>query len=156
MKTNTGITEQSAKSIAEILNTLLSDEYVLLTKTRNYHWHVTGSSFMEMHRLYEGQYDTIREMIDEIAERVTQLGQKATATMKEFLAQTRLKEGPYHSEQDKQVKQLLADHEAISRHLREDISKIEEEHDDPVTVDMLTNFLGTHEKTAWMLRSYLA
>jgi starvation-inducible DNA-binding protein len=33
----------------KILNTLLADEYILYTKTRNYHWNVTGSHFNDRH-----------------------------------------------------------------------------------------------------------
>ena len=157
MQVNIGIATKAAKSIAEILNKLLSDEYVLLTKTRNYHWHVFGPSFMEMHKLYEGQYEVLREVIDVLAERVTQLGFTATATLRGFLEQTRLKEGKPVFEALAQVKQLLADHEAVARQIRMDIDQIENglDADDPVTVDLLTNFLTEHEKMAWMLRSYL-
>lgn len=157
MQVNIGIATKAAKSIAEILNKLLSDEYVLLTKTRNYHWHVFGPSFTEMHKFYEGQYDVLREIIDVLAERVTQLGLTATATLREFLEQTRLKEGKHVFEALAQVKQLLADHETIARQIRTDIDQIENElnADDPVTIDLLTNFLTEHEKMAWMLRSYL-
>lgn len=154
MKTNIGIPVANEKAIAEILNALLSDEYVLVTKTRNYHWHILSKSFMELHKLYEGEYNYIREIIDELAERVLQLGQKATATMKEFLEQTVLKEGPYSSNQAEQIKVLLADHETIIRKIRFSIEKIDKEYNDPVTVDILTKYLGWHEKTAWMLRSY--
>jgi starvation-inducible DNA-binding protein len=154
MKTDIGIAVKDEKAIAECLNAILSDEYVLITKTRNYHWHIHSKSFMELHKLYEGQYHYIKDIIDELAERVLQLGQKAAATMKEFLELTRLKEGPYTSRQDEQTKVLLADHESMIKKIRSEIKKIDEEYDDPVTVDMLTKYLGWHEKTAWMLRSY--
>ena len=154
MKTDIGITIKDEKAIAECLNAILSDEYVLITKTRNYHWHILSKSFLELHKLYENQYNYIREIIDELAERVLQLGQRATATMKEFLELTSLTEGPYTSKQDEQIRILLADHETIIKNIREEIKKIDEEYDDPVTVDILTKYLGWHEKTAWMLRSY--
>jgi starvation-inducible DNA-binding protein len=154
MKTDIGIAVKDEKAIAECLNAILSDEYVLITKTRNYHWHILSKSFLELHKLYESQYNYIREIIDELAERVLQLGQRATATMKEFLELTSLTEGPYTSKQDEQIRILLADHETIIKNIREEIKKIDEEYDDPVTVDLLTKYLGWHEKTAWMLRSY--
>lgn len=48
---------------------------------------------MEMHKFYESHYELITELIDEVAERVTQLGERANGTMKEFLKTTRLEEG---------------------------------------------------------------
>ncbi len=154
MKTNIGIAEKNEKAIADCLNNLLSDEYVLITKTRNYHWHILSRSFMELHKLYEAQYNYIKDIIDELAERVLQIGQRAAATMQEFLDRTSLKEGPYTTSQTEQIKVLLADHETIIRNMWEEIKKIDDEYNDPVTVDMLTKYLGWHEKTAWMLRSY--
>jgi len=47
MKIDTGLSDKNRKGAVEILNRLLSDEYVLHTKTRNYHWNVTG--LMEKH-----------------------------------------------------------------------------------------------------------
>lgn len=154
MKTNIGITEKDEQFIANKLNTLLADEYVLITKTRNYHWHITGPSFLELHKFYEGHYTEILGIIDGVAERVRQIGQKACGTLKEFLEKTRLKEGPYLHNQSKQTAQLLKDHETICKHLRDDIAAIDEKDCDPSTVDMLTGYLEFHEKTAWMLRSY--
>ena len=42
MEMNIGISPDNAKNIVDILNRLLADEYILYTKTRNYHWNVTG------------------------------------------------------------------------------------------------------------------
>ena len=157
MQVNIGIPTKAAKAIIEMLNQLLADEYILLTKTRNYHWHVFGPSFMEMHKFYEEQYEVLREIIDVLAERVTQLGFTATATLREFLELTRLKEGLHIFDAADQVKQLRSDHETVARQVRTDIGQIENDlkADDPVTIDLLTGFLTEHEKMAWMLRSYL-
>lgn len=46
MKPNIGISDSNRQSVVKILNTLLADEYVLYTKTRNYHWNVVGPQFM--------------------------------------------------------------------------------------------------------------
>lgn len=37
-----GIAEQNREGLVSILTSLLADEYALYTKTRNYHWNVTG------------------------------------------------------------------------------------------------------------------
>ena len=44
MKTNIDLSDEQRDSVVKVLNTLLSDEYVLYTKTRNYHWNVVGPS----------------------------------------------------------------------------------------------------------------
>ena len=45
-KINIGIPNESLQKIVSILNTDSADEYVLLTKTKNYHWNVIDSRFM--------------------------------------------------------------------------------------------------------------
>jgi starvation-inducible DNA-binding protein len=50
---------------------------------------------------------------------------------------------------------LLADHEAAIRLLREDARKCSEEHEDEGTFELLVSVMSLHEKMAWMLRSYL-
>lgn len=155
MKAHIGLPEKDIIKIADLLQVILADEHVLITKTRNYHWNIKGPRFIELHKFYEEQYDVIREMIDQIAERITQLGHRANGTMKDFLATTRLEEGPYEDKQDAQISRLLADHEAFITNLRKDIKEIDEVLGDAVTTDLLTNFMGQHEKMAWMLRAFL-
>lgn len=154
-KVNIGIAEKNLKGVIAILQNTLADEHVIYIKTRNYHWNIKGPSFLEIHRLLEEQYEVLVETIDQIAERIKKLGGKANGTMKEFIETTRLSEGPYHDHQTEQVKQLLADHEALIRSLREDISKCDEDFEDAVTTDFLTGVMSKHEDIAWMLRSYL-
>ncbi len=84
MKANIGLTTKNTGTIAELLNTLLADEHILYTKTRNYHWNYEGDNFMEMHKFYEGQYEELAEMIDEIAERIRIIGHHAEGRLKIF------------------------------------------------------------------------
>jgi starvation-inducible DNA-binding protein len=155
MKANIGISEENSKAVALILNQILADEQVLFAKTRNYHWNIESPSFMEMHKLYEGQYNELAETIDEIAERVRKIGHYAEGRLKDYLKLTNLEEGDYTNDQNTQVKNLLDDHETIIRGIRNNIDKVEEELKDAGSADFLTNLLKQHEQWAWMLRAYL-
>ena len=42
MNPNLGMSDGSRQNVVTILNDVLADEYVLYTKTRNYHWNVVG------------------------------------------------------------------------------------------------------------------
>src|SRR5437773_2986292 len=94
MKSNIDISESGRASVVEILNRLLSDEYVLLTKTRNYHWNVIGPQFNDLHKFFEAQYDELNEFVDEVAERARQLGGRAFGSLAEFAKTARLVEQP--------------------------------------------------------------
>src|SRR6266487_6752029 len=113
MKASIGLTDKNSRTIAEILNRLLADEHILYTKTRNYHWNYEGDTFMEMHKFYEGQYEELSEMIDEIAERIRMIGHHAEGRLKDFLQLTNLEEENYTTNQNEQVKNLADDHEVI-------------------------------------------
>jgi starvation-inducible DNA-binding protein len=155
MKTNIGLTEKNSQAIAEKLNTILADEFLLSLKTRNYHWNVEGSNFMEMHKFYEGLYDELDEVIDELAERIRSIGHYSQGRMSDYLKITNLQEEAYTNDQEKQLKNLLDDHETIIRYLRKDIDTMQEKYKDAGNADYLTGLMEKHEKWAWFIRSYL-
>ena len=156
MKPNIGIAEKKLRNSSSILTVVLSSEMTLYIKTRKAHWNVTGENFMELHKLYEGQYTQLEKSIDEVAERIGKLGQKTIGTMIEFSKFSIVKERPekYASSKDT-LKELLTDHEMIIIQLRTDIVECSEKNDDAGTADFLTGLMEQHETTAWILRRYL-
>lgn len=155
MTFNIGLSESNRDSVVRILNNLLADEYVLYTKTRNYHWNVVGPQFNDLHKFFQEQYGALDEMVDEVAERARSLGGKAYGTLAEFSQHSRLKEQPgKQPAAATMVANLQADHEAMVRTLRADLETVMEKHNDAGTNDFLTGLMEKHEKMAWMLRSF--
>ena len=152
---DTGIPRENLKKIANILNDDLADEYVLLTKTRNYHWNVEDPRFNDLHKFFEEQYELISASIDEIAERVRAIGGKTRATLKEFINSSQIGEdvGSY-PEADTMLGNLLTDHETIIKTLRKNIKECQNLNDE-ATANFLTEKMEEHEKMAWMLRSFI-
>ena len=156
MKPQIGISEKDLEESIDILSTILSDEMTLYTKTRKFHWNVSGPSFMELHKLFQAQYTELEATIDEVSERINKLGGKTIGTMKEFIENTRLKESPdKYPKQKEMITELLSDHESIIVHLRKDIEKCTEKNKDAGTTDFLTGIMEQHETTSWILRRYL-
>lgn len=155
MKANIGIPDEHLQAVALELNKVLADEYVLYTKTRNYHWNVEGPNFNEMHKFYEDQYEALDEIIDEVAERVRAIGHYSEGRLKDFLSLTNLDEPAYTNKQSEQLKNLLNDHEVIIQNLRQLIVVFAEKHKDLGTSDFVTGLMEKHEKMAWFIRSYL-
>jgi len=155
MQANLGIPDPHLQAVALELNKLLADEFVLYAKTRNYHWNVEGSNFMEMHKLYEGQYEQLDEIIDNVAERIRALGHYAQARLKDYTRSTNLEEQEYTTEQKAQLQNLLVDHETIIKELRRMITLFADEHKDLGSSDFVTGLMQEHEKIAWFIRSYL-
>ncbi len=156
MAPNIGIADDRRDGVLKILAPLLADEYVLYTKTRNYHWNVVGPQFNDLHKFFEAQYEALDEVIDEVAERSRSLGGPAIGTLAEMLDHARLKEHPKQYPDARQMlANLLADHEALVRTLRADLAAAMDTYGDAGTSDFLTGLLERHEKMAWMLRSFL-
>ncbi len=156
MKTETGLSDRSRDAVVGILNTLLADEVLLYTKTRNYHWNVRGPQFNDLHKFFDAQYGELNGIVDEVAERARSLGGTALGTLVEFQKAARLKEKPGDAPHARaMLANLLADHEALVRFLREDLQAAQDKHGDAGTCDFLTGLMEQHEKMAWMLRAFL-
>jgi starvation-inducible DNA-binding protein len=156
MRINIGLNDKQRGGVITILNTLLGDEFVLYTKTRRFHWNVTGPQFGELHQFFEDQYDKLSDIVDEVAERVRALDGLAAGSLEEFLKLTHLPEEPNKKFDTKgMLGALLADHESIAQHLRQDLAACQEKFGDVGTSDFLTGLMQQHEHMAWMLRSYL-
>ncbi|MBC7425546.1 MAG: DNA starvation/stationary phase protection protein [Bacteroidia bacterium] len=157
MKPHIGISEKHLTQINSLLEVSLANEVTLYTKTRKFHWNISGESFMELHRLFEKHYKQLEEIIDLVAERIGKLGGKTPGTMEEFIKLTILKEhsGKYPTQKE-MLKELLSDHESIIVSLRKDIEACNSKLNDAGTTDFLTGLLQEHETIAWVLRRYLS
>ncbi|MGB7087823.1 MAG: Dps family protein [Phormidesmis sp.] len=153
---NIGLSEEQRQGVAALLNADLSDSYLLIIKTKKYHWDVVGPQFRTLHELWQQHYEAIAMNIDAIAERVRQLGGYPIGTAKGFLENATLREhaGDLPTA-DEMVQRLVSDHEQIIRNLRGHIDQCSEEFHDEGTSDFLTGLMEQHEEMAWMLRSFI-
>jgi len=157
MKTLIGLSDQDRKQSTDVLSILLADEMSMYVKTRKFHWNVAGESFMELHQLFQQQYTSLEATIDAIAERINQLGADTIGTMQEFVECSRLTEfAAVYPMQKEMLVELLNDYNELINYLRSDIVTISKDSEDVGTIDFLTGIIQQHEKTAWILRRYLA
>lgn len=152
-----GLKDSSKAAVLSLLDLTLADEYLLYTKTRNFHWNVTGFHFAAMHKFFEEQYGQLDGFVDEVAERSRALGGRSLGSMREFLGKARLTEslGDAKKKEETMLAELLSDHESLARSLRKDVDECARLGDQG-TADFLTGLLESHEKMAWMLRSHLS
>ncbi|MEM9923278.1 MAG: Dps family protein [Cyanobacteria bacterium P01_D01_bin.50] len=155
-KINIGLTDEQRQGVVNLLNQDLADAYLLVVKTKKYHWDVVGPQFRDLHKLWEEHYEIITESIDSIAERIRMLRAFPVGTMEGFLKITSLKEQAGNLPNASQmVECLVDDHEQIIRNLRKHIDQCSEEFHDEGNADFLTGLMEEHEKMAWMLRSFI-
>jgi starvation-inducible DNA-binding protein len=149
-------TQTKTRHVADVLNDLLADEFVLYVKTLSFHWNVRGMQFHTLHPYFEQVYEEQFDAIDDLAERVRTAGGAATGTMKSFLEAATLKEQPEPpGDAREMIAQLLADYNEVLDALKEAIGEMGTRYDDPGTANFLTGLLEKQEKTAWTLRTHL-
>jgi starvation-inducible DNA-binding protein len=154
MKIDIGIPEENRNKIAEGLSVLLADTYTLYQKTHGYHWNVTGPQFNTLHTMFMTQYTELWNSIDLIAERIRALGFFAPAGYSAFSKITTIEDDTNVPKSDDMIRNLVAGNEAVIRTARNILSPADSGNDQ-ATLDLLTQRINVHEKTAWMLRSLL-
>jgi starvation-inducible DNA-binding protein len=152
-----GLTAAQRAKVADGLSHFLADAYTLYLKTHNYHWNVTGPMFNTLHLMFETQYNEQWIALDLVAERIRALGYNAPGSYTEFVRLSSIPEEPGLADTTdwrEMVRQLTVGNEAVCRTARKVLKTADAAGDDP-TVDLMTQRLQVHEKTAWMLRSLL-
>lgn len=139
-------------SIATELSRLLADSYATYTKTLHYHWNVRGPHFYSLHKLFEEQYLELQVAVDEIAERVRQLGADTPPFGVPMDSLTSVRADSDVPAAMDMVRGLIDANEAVARAAR-DVVTVAEEQGDVATADLATERIGAHEKALWMLRS---
>lgn len=159
MKTNVSSTAsstraQSDSAVVKALNLLLADSYALMANTHYAHWNVEGPGFFALHHAFEEQYEHLFKAIDEIAERVRALDAYAIGGLRNFATEAGLEEFKTPLAAKDYVASLIVAHEktlndAVS--LRDAAGSA----NDLETQDLAIDRITWHQKTTWMLKSYL-
>lgn len=152
---DSGITQEKRKKIAEALAKLLASHFLLFTQTLQFHWNVHGKFFGPLHGLFEEGYGLLYETIDNIAERITQLGFIAPGTTTEF---TSLSLVPEQKKtilmNDREMLEILTSNLIIITNYSREIIK-ETSEIDPTTNNKITDILESIEKYLWKVQSHL-
>ena len=140
--------------VDDALAGVLADTFTLALKTQNYHWNVIGPEFIDLHELFGKQYEEMFDAADDIAERLRALRAYAPGGLEAFKSLTAIADAKRGLPAEKMVADLLASHEKISGRIGE-AERIATEAGDTRSADMMVGRGQSHDKMAWMLRSFL-
>jgi starvation-inducible DNA-binding protein len=145
---------KSDSTVTKGLNQLLADSYALMANTHYAHWNVEGPGFFALHKAFEEQYEHLFRAIDEIAERVRALDAYAIGGLRNFAAESGMDEFKTPVAAKDYVASLIVAHEktitdAVA--LRDAAGAA----NDLETQDLAVERIQWHQKTTWMLKSYL-
>lgn len=141
----------AASAIAEALNPLVADAFALWIKTKNFHWHLSGPRFRDLHLLFDDQSDQILAMIDVLAERVRKVGGLTVHSVSEIASLQSIQDDnrPFVAAQE-MVKILQADNQEFADSLRS-ARKVCDEIGDYATTSTLEVYIDETERRSWFL-----
>lgn len=145
------LNEKQRQEITASLNPLVADAFALYVKTKNFHWHMSGSHFRDYHLLCDEQAEQIFAMIDILAERVRKLGGLTIRSIGQINHLKTIEDSEEtFLEPDKMLQHLMNDNKDYATRMRR-AHKICEEADDVATASFLEVFINEAEKRTWFL-----
>ena len=146
--------ENKVVNTVNALGLLLADFQVFYANLRGLHWNVQGKGFFSLHEKYEELYNDVATKVDEIAERILQLGGRPENRYSEYLKVAHLQEDGFEPTGRHGMQKVLDTLSLLIKAEREVLAVANEAGDD-VTVALMGDYLRSQEKTVWMLVSFL-
>lgn len=143
-----------ARQLTESLNQVLADSYALMALTHLAHWNVEGPGFFALHTAFQTQYEELFVAIDEIAERVRARGAYAIGGLGNLAKSAQMKEFTSPLAQEEYVRLLLKANDKLVADAA-DARDLAGAANDPETQDLMIERITLHQKTIWMLKSFL-
>jgi starvation-inducible DNA-binding protein len=148
-------TNSTAALVAE-LNGLLADHFALFIKTKNFHWHVKGPRFHDLHLLFDTHALEVRDQIDVIAERVRKLDADTLTSIGSVAGAARIKDQDNTKlAAEDMIAELLADNQTLIARLK-GMKPLADQAGDNATDGLLDDWTDMAEQRAWFLRSLLS
>ena len=145
---------RSDSAVVHALNLVLADSYALMANTHYAHWNVEGPGFFALHKAFEEQYEHLFRAVDDIAERIRGLDAYAIGGLRNFAAEANIEEFKNPVAAKDYVASLIVAHEKTLGDLvtlRDTAGSA----NDLESQDLAIDRIQWHQKTTWMLKSYL-
>lgn len=148
-----GIEKKDLIATTKKLNTLLANYHLYYQNLRNFHWNVSGENFFDLHSQFEDLYDTAKENIDAVAERILTLRMRPLSNLGEYLLSAEIEEAGTISNDREMVRIILDNHRILIQDMREVLQAASSAGDEG-TVDLIGGMLQSLEKKSWMLDAW--
>jgi starvation-inducible DNA-binding protein len=154
-RTKNDLPEAIRGPVVTLLNARLADAIDLQTQMKQAHWNVKGATFIALHELFDKVNEDVEDYVDDLAERVVQLGGTALGTARIAAAKSSLAEYPTTATAAKDhveaVSNALAAFGKSIRHAIENAA----EHKDADTADLFTEISRGVDKWLWFVEAHL-
>ena len=143
--------DNAKTALVSELNGLLADHLALYFKTKNFHWHVAGPRFRDLHLLFDEQAIEIRDQIDAIGERVRKNGANTLTSIGSVATHTQVKDQDDMSlGAEAMVAELRDDNRKLHTRLKE-VKEAAEAANDNATSGIVDDWADQCEERIWFL-----
>jgi starvation-inducible DNA-binding protein len=140
--------------LAALMNQRLASAVDLQMQLKQAHWNVKGPNFIGLHQLFDQVAEAVEDYVDQIAERVVQLGGVAEGTVRMAASHTRLPEySPEISEGAAHVEGVARALSTFGQEARNTIDEANEL-DDADTADLFTEISRGIDKWLWFVEAH--
>ena len=153
-ETENDISQPRRSELNALMNQRLADAVDLQLQMKQAHWNVKGPSFIALHELFDQVDEAIESYVDQIAERIVQLGGIAQGTVRVAAARSRLEEYPLTIADGLTHVEAVA--KALSTFGREARNTINQasELEDAATADLFTEITRGVDKWLWFVEAH--
>jgi starvation-inducible DNA-binding protein len=151
LATPTDLKDNAVGDISGALRILLADMFALYVKTKNFHWHMSGSHFRDYHLMLDEQSDQIFATTDVIAERARKIGGTTIRSIGHINKLKRVldNDADFVTPLD-MLAELRDDNKQLTASMRE-IHDMCGEHGDVATTSLLEVWIDESERRTWFL-----
>lgn len=151
LATPTDLGDKARQAITEAINPLVADAFALFVKTKNFHWHMSGSHYRDYHLLLDEQADQIFAMIDVLAERVRKVGGTTIRSISHIASLQKIRDdNEAFIEARDMIRKLMDDNKEYVVHMRA-AHKVCSDYNDVATTSLLETFIDETERRTWFL-----
>lgn len=149
------MTQKNQPAVADALNALLADSFALYLKTKNYHWHIQGPRFRDLHLLFDEQAAQILATTDLIAERVRKNGAGTLRSIGDIGRHQTIKDDDAAKVDADTMVQALADDNATLLAQIKEAKAAAEADGDIATSGLVDGWADETEQRIWFLKATL-
>jgi starvation-inducible DNA-binding protein len=153
-ETENDITKDRRTQLIPLLNQRLASAVDLQMQMKQAHWNVKGPSFIGLHKLFDEVAEAVEGYVDQIAERIVQLGGVAEGTVRMAGSRTRLAEYSIEiSEGMAHVESVALALSTFGQEARDTIYEMDEM-EDADTADLFTEISRGIDKWLWFVEAH--
>lgn len=137
-----------------LLNQRLAEAVDLQMKMKQAHWNVKGANFLSLHQLFDSIAEAVTAYVDQIAERIVQLGGIAEGTVRVSAARSKLADYPLVISAGQAHIEAVGKALATFRHEVRNTVDEAEELDDVETADLFIGMSRSLDKWVWFVEAH--